>query len=97
MPHFEHQRVSGEPALQIEEVLPGLGRVPERDRKLQQERAQAIRLHDRVDPGPELAFVGRGRVPLVREAAPQLGGVAERLLPVTRFAQVLADSAEGGR
>jgi hypothetical protein len=45
VPDFEHERIPGEPALQIEEVLPGLGRVPERDRKLKQECAEPVLLH----------------------------------------------------
>ena len=80
VPDFEHQRVSREPALQMEKVLPRLLRVPELDRKLQQERAEAVGLEQGIDPVAELAFVGPGCVPFVREAAPQLCGVPDAVV-----------------
>jgi hypothetical protein len=80
MSHFEYERVIGEPAMEAQQVGAVLGRVFERDRELEQERAESVCFRQWVDAGLEFGFVGWGGISLVREAPPELGGVAKVLV-----------------
>ena len=72
MAYFKNEGVFAKSTLQGQDVSPVLRIVLKRDGKLHQQCAKASRFHELIHSIPDELFVLRGRVFLVRKAAPEL-------------------------